>query len=53
VDAEEALRAANQRFCARFQAMEAAARRAGKTLDHYDLAGLDALWEEAKRSAVG
>jgi tetrapyrrole methylase family protein/MazG family protein len=50
VDAEDALRAANQKFRARFAAMEAAAGAAGKTLDQYDAAGLDALWIAAKRS---
>jgi tetrapyrrole methylase family protein / MazG family protein len=48
IDAEEALRGANGKFLARFASMEGAARRAGKTLEEYDPAGLDALWEEAK-----
>jgi tetrapyrrole methylase family protein/MazG family protein len=48
IDAEEALRAANGKFRARFAAMEGAAGASGKTLEEYDLAGLDALWNEAK-----
>jgi tetrapyrrole methylase family protein/MazG family protein len=51
LNAEDALRAANQKFRTRFAAMEAQARAAGKTLEDYDAAGLDALWNEAKRSA--
>ncbi len=49
VDAEDALRAASAKFRARFARMEAAARAQGKTLETYDAAGLDALWNEAKR----
>ncbi len=48
VDAEDALRLANERFRTRFAAMEAAARAAGKTLEHYDAAGLDQLWRAAQ-----
>lgn len=50
VDAEDALRAANQKFRTRFEAMEAAARAAEKSLDQYDAAGLDVLWIDAKRT---
>jgi tetrapyrrole methylase family protein/MazG family protein len=53
IDAEEALRGANGKFLARFASMEVAARRAGKTLEEYDAAGLDALWEEAKSQVSG
>jgi tetrapyrrole methylase family protein/MazG family protein len=52
IDAEEALRAANGKFRARFAAMEATAREAGKTLDEYDAAGLDALWLRAKAATA-
>jgi tetrapyrrole methylase family protein/MazG family protein len=52
IDAEEALRAANGKFRARFAAMEGAAREAGKTLEEYDAAGLDGLWTRAKRAAA-
>jgi tetrapyrrole methylase family protein/MazG family protein len=52
IDAEEALREANGKFRARFAAMEAAAGAAGKTLDEYDAAGLDALWLQAKAAAA-
>jgi tetrapyrrole methylase family protein/MazG family protein len=50
VDAEEALRSSNQKFRARFAAMEGAARAAGRTLEEYDLEGLNALWDEAKQA---
>ena len=48
VNAEDALRAANQKFRVRFAAMERAATAAGKSLEDYDAAGLDALWNRAK-----
>jgi tetrapyrrole methylase family protein/MazG family protein len=51
VDAEDALRQANRKFRGRFAAMEQAARAAGRTLDQYDAAGLDALWVRAKGRA--
>lgn len=51
VDAEDALRAASAKFRARFARMEAAARMQGKTLETYDAAGLDALWNAAKHEA--
>ncbi|HEU5318937.1 MAG TPA: nucleoside triphosphate pyrophosphohydrolase [Chloroflexota bacterium] len=49
LDPEDALRAANRKFRERFSAMEGAARAAGRTLDQYDAAGLDALWRAAKQ----
>lgn len=49
INAEEALRAANGKFVARFTSMEAAAGATGKTLEQYDAAGLDTLWEAAKQ----
>ncbi|HET6316958.1 MAG TPA: MazG family protein, partial [Chloroflexota bacterium] len=48
LDAEDALRAANRKFRARFAVMEQDARAARKSLDQYDAAGLDALWTSAK-----
>jgi tetrapyrrole methylase family protein/MazG family protein len=48
VNAEDALRAANQKFRNRFAAMEREAATAAKTLEDYDAAGLDALWNRAK-----
>ncbi|HEX2035231.1 MAG TPA: nucleoside triphosphate pyrophosphohydrolase [Chloroflexota bacterium] len=51
IDAEDALRQANQKFRTRVAAMERAARREGKTLDQYDLPGLDALWLAAKAAS--
>jgi ATP diphosphatase len=49
VDPETALRRANQRFEARFRAMEALARRRGRGLAELDAAALDSLWEEVKQ----
>lgn len=48
VEAEEALRKSNRKFFNRFQLVEAEIERQGKTFNDYDLAGLDAIWEEAK-----
>jgi MazG family protein len=48
VNPEEALQATNRKFTQRFQAMETEARGAGKNLDQYTLAELDAMWERAK-----
>jgi MazG family protein len=49
VDPERALRSANRKFEARFQAMEAAAATRGLDLQGLDAAGWDRLWEAAKR----
>lgn len=49
VDPETALRRANERFEARFRAMEALARSRGQTLQELDAAGLDKLWNEVKQ----
>lgn len=49
VDPETALRRASGRFEQRFRAMEVLAARRGVTLGDLDAAGLDALWNEAKR----
>jgi ATP diphosphatase len=48
VDPEAALRAANAKFTRRFQGVEAALRRAGRTPAQSDLAEMDALWDAAK-----
>ncbi len=48
VDAEQALRGANEKFRRRFGAVEALAADRGLDLKDLDLAGLDALWDEAK-----
>jgi len=49
VDPETALRRANERFEARFRAMEALARQRGLSLAQLDAAALDGLWNEVKR----
>ncbi|HET9864043.1 MAG TPA: nucleoside triphosphate pyrophosphohydrolase [Steroidobacteraceae bacterium] len=49
VDAEEALRLANQKFERRFRAMEEIARRRSLRLAELDAAAWDALWNEVKR----
>jgi len=48
VDAEEALRAANNKFERRFTHMESLARARGLTLERLTAAEWDALWREAK-----
>ena len=48
VEAEGALREANQRFESRFRAVEAAAGEQGRDLGRMSLAEMDALWERAK-----
>jgi tetrapyrrole methylase family protein/MazG family protein len=48
VDGEAALRSAATKFQRRFRAVEALARDRGTPLDHLDLAGLDALWDQVK-----
>jgi MazG family protein len=49
VDAEEALRTANQKFERRFRRMEALARERGTRLESLTPAQWDALWLEAKQ----
>ncbi|MFO7944105.1 MAG: nucleoside triphosphate pyrophosphohydrolase [Anaerolineales bacterium] len=49
LDAESALRGANQRFKRRFSYLEKAARSRGCDLSDLSLQELDELWEEAKR----
>jgi len=48
IDAESALRAANQRFKERFTAVEKKARAVGRELSDLSLEELDQLWEESK-----
>jgi tetrapyrrole methylase family protein/MazG family protein len=48
VDAESALRSANDRFCRRFRMLEQLAAQRGLDLNALDIHALDALWEEAK-----
>ena len=48
LDAEEALRLANTKFCRRFTSMEAIARERGLVLAGLPLPELEALWEAAK-----
>lgn len=48
IDAEQALRRANEKFRRRFSRLEGLARERGIDLKELDLAGLDALWDEAK-----
>ena len=48
VDAESALRGANQRFKERFAYIEKKARAAGRELSEMSLGELDQLWEESK-----
>jgi ATP diphosphatase len=51
VDAEEALRAANAKFEARFRRMEALARDRGLSLESLSPQAWDALWNEAKQTS--
>ena len=48
VDPEGALRAANNKFVRRFQAMEAEAARRGQSLEEIGMPGLDELWNLVK-----
>ncbi|WP_322796915.1 nucleoside triphosphate pyrophosphohydrolase [Tepidiforma sp.] len=48
IDAEQALRSANEKFRRRFGGIERLARERGVDLRELDLAGLDRLWEEVK-----
>jgi MazG family protein len=48
VDAESALREANDRFTARFKKVEASAAEQGRALTEYSLDELDAFWQVAK-----
>ncbi|MHA6323551.1 nucleoside triphosphate pyrophosphohydrolase [Roseivivax sp. CAU 1753] len=48
IDPEAALRAANQKFIRRFEAVEAGLAARGKRPEDSDLAEMDALWDAAK-----
>ena len=50
VDAEAALRAANQKFERRFRGMEQLAAQRGERFDALGLAAQEALWQEVKRA---
>ena len=50
VDAETALRAANDKFERRFRAMESLARERGEAFANLDLAAQERLWQAVKRS---
>ncbi|MCE7948959.1 MAG: nucleoside triphosphate pyrophosphohydrolase [Chloroflexi bacterium CFX4] len=52
IDPETALRENNAKFERRFRHMEAAAQRAGKTLQNLSLSEMDALWNAAKRDGL-
>jgi tetrapyrrole methylase family protein/MazG family protein len=49
VDAESALREANQRFRQRFAQIEAAARAQGRSISEMSLDEMEALWQAAKK----
>jgi tetrapyrrole methylase family protein/MazG family protein len=53
VDAEQALRRANEKFRRRFGDLERVATERGLDLRELDLAGLDRLWDEAKAGEAG
>ena len=53
VDAEEALRLANQRFYRRFTYMERAWAKQGRNPQGMNIDEMNALWEEAKRQEAG
>ena len=53
VEPEAALRAANAKFTARFQRIEAALAETGQNARDVGLAELDRLWEEAKQEERG
>jgi uncharacterized protein YabN with tetrapyrrole methylase and pyrophosphatase domain len=48
VDPEEALRSANRRWIARYEAVEALAAERGVDLADLDASGKDRLWDEVK-----
>lgn len=50
VDAETALRKANQRFYQRFRFIETSARQAGRSLGDLSMDEMEALWQAAKQS---
>ncbi len=48
IEPEDALRATNAKFIRRFETIEAALAKIGKTPEQSDLAEMDALWDAAK-----
>lgn len=48
VDPEAALRRTNSKFTRRFEAIEAALAKQGRSLEHSDLQEMDQLWDAAK-----
>jgi ATP diphosphatase len=48
IEPEAALRAANAKFTRRFEAVEAALTKMGKTPQQSDLAEMDAIWDQVK-----
>ena len=53
LDAEQALRGANAKFTRRFEAIEDALARQGRTPRDSDLQEMDALWNAAKAAEKG
>jgi tetrapyrrole methylase family protein/MazG family protein len=53
IDAESALRSANQRFVKRFKYIEETARRTNRNLSDLSLEEMDNLWNEAKGKKIG
>jgi MazG family protein len=51
VDAEVALSGANEKFTARFSALEQRVESGGRKLEEMSLADMDAVWDEVKASA--
>jgi uncharacterized protein YabN with tetrapyrrole methylase and pyrophosphatase domain len=51
VDAEVALSGANEKFTARFSALEQRVESGGRKLEELSLADMDAVWDEVKASA--
>ncbi len=52
IDSESALKRANRKFKSRFQFMESALAREGKTLDQVGLDEMETLWQRAKSETV-
>ncbi|MBC8282991.1 MAG: nucleoside triphosphate pyrophosphohydrolase [Nitrospinae bacterium] len=52
IDAEEALRATNNKFIKRFQHIEAEVAKRGQTLKETPLEELEQYWQDAKRSTL-
>ncbi len=52
VNAEEALEKATDKFIARFEKIELAAKQMGKSLDEMSLSEMDALWDKVKNGQI-